>query len=164
MAKKEKKSGKKDERGLVPGPQETRIEQKETENKATKELPKSRPKTAADRKKDRRDGIVKTVFAAALGVLAGFACYYIASVSATGSDYSWPIGELARAPGPHPWQIGELPWHFVLLSVVLVTSLIQRVAYPLLNIDAANFKTKDWLYVEFIVVDLWLVTWTVLLN
>ena len=39
MAKKEKKSGKKDERGLAPGPQETRIEQKETENKATKELP-----------------------------------------------------------------------------------------------------------------------------
>ena len=164
MAKKEKKSGKKDERGLAPGPQEKRTEQKETENKATKELPKPRPKTAADRKKDRRDGIVKTVFAAALGVLAGFACYYIANVSATGSDYSWPIGELARAPGPHPWQIGELPWHFVLLSVVLVTSLIQRVAYPLLNIDAASFKTKDWLYVEFIVVDLWLVTWTVLLN
>ena len=82
-----------------------------------------------------------------LGVLAGFACYYIASTT-----------------GENPWEIGEFPWHFILLSVILVTSLFQRVAYPLLKIDAASFKTKDWLYVEFIVVDLWLVTWTILLN
>lgn len=148
MAKKEKKSGRKDERGLA-AEQSRMTAQKETENKAKKELPKPRPKpkTAADRKKDRRDGIVKTVFAAALGVLAGFACYYIASTT-----------------GENPWEIGEFPWHFILLSVILVTSLFQRVAYPLLKIDAASFKTKDWLYVEFIAVDLWLVTWTILLN
>ena len=149
MAKKEKKSGRKDERGLAAGQldkMKEKAEQKMSENKGAKEPPKPRPKRAADRKKDRRDGIVKTVFAAALGVLAGFGCYYIAST------------------GEFPWQIGEYPWHFILLSVVLVTSLVQRVAYPLLRIDAAGFKTKDWLYVEFIVVDLWLVTWTILLN
>ncbi len=151
MAKKEKKSGRKDERELVAGQQEKRTERtaktegKVAENKATKEPP--RPRTAADRKKDRRDGIIKTVIAAALGILAGFGCYYIAGI--TGSE---------------PWQINEFPWHFVLLSVVLVTTLLQRAAYPLLNIDAASFKTKDWLYVEFIAVDLWLVTWTILLN
>ena len=150
MAKKEKKSGRKDERGLAAGQLDKsteKAEQRVSENKGTKEPPKPRPKSAADRKKDRRDGIVKTVFAAALGVLAGFGCYYIASTT-----------------GEFPWQIGEYPWHFILLSVVLVTSLVQRVAYPLLKIDAASFKTKDWLYVEFIVVDLWLVTWTILLN
>ena len=155
MAKKEKKSGRKDERGLAAAGQldkrTEKAEERVSENKGTKELPKPRPKSAVDRKKDRRDGIIKTVFAAALGVLAGFACYHIAST--TGSD---------------PWQIGEYPWHFILLSVVLVTSLLQRIAYelmkPLLKIDAASFKTKDWLYVEFIVVDLWLVTWTILLN
>jgi hypothetical protein len=144
MAKKEKKSGRKDERGLA-AEQNKMTAPKDAENKTKKEPP--RPKTAADRKKDRRDGIVKTVFAAALGVLAGFACYYIASTT-----------------GENPWEIGEFPWHFILLSVILVTSLLQRVAYPLLKIDAASFKTKDWLYVEFIVVDLWLVTWTILLN
>ncbi|HOV83068.1 MAG TPA: hypothetical protein PLQ01_10400 [Methanothrix sp.] len=150
MAKKEKKSGRKDERGLAAGQLDKsteKAEQKASENKGTREAPRPRPKSAADKKKDRRDGIVKTVFAAALGVLAGFGCYYIASST----------GEL-------PWQIGEYPWHFILLSVVLFTSLLQRVAYPLLKIDAASFKTKDWLYVEFIVVDLWLVTWTILLN
>jgi len=33
-----------------------------------------------------------------------------------------------------------------------------------LKIDAEAFQTKDWLYVEFMAVDLWLVTWTLLLN
>ena len=42
--------------------------------------------------------------------------------------------------------------------------MVQRAIYPLMGIDAARFKTKDWLYVGFIAVDLWLVTWTILLN
>ncbi len=75
-----------------------------------------------------------------MGVLAGFACYHGAA------------------------SISLLPWHFVLLSVVLVTYLIQRYTYPFLKIDASTFQTKDWFYVEFIAVDLWLVTWTLLLN
>ncbi len=141
MAKKEKKAGSKEDRGLAAGSQE-----KQTDRIA-KAPPKARPKSAADRKKDRIDGITKTVFAAALGVVAGFACYF-----------------LAGATGPDQWQISTYPWHFVLLSVVFVTSLIQRFAYPFLKINAAGFQTKDWLYVEFIVVDLWLVTWTLLLN
>jgi len=33
-----------------------------------------------------------------------------------------------------------------------------------MKIDAAGFHTKDWFYVEFMVIDLWLVTWTILLN
>ena len=140
MAKKEKKAGN-NVQGVAAGPQEKQNE------RIAKAPPKAKPKSAADRRKDRIDGITKTIYSAALGVIAGFACYF-----------------LAGAVGTNNWQIGVLPWHFVLISVVLVTSLIQRFTYPFLKIDAASFQTKDWLYVEFIVVDLWLVTWTLLLN
>ena len=140
MAKKEKKAGN-NVQGVMAGLQEKQNE------RIAKAPPKAKPRSAADRRKDRIDGIVKTVYSAALGVVAGFACYF-----------------LAGAVGTNNWQIGELPWHFVMISVILVTSLIQRYTYPFLKIDAASFQTKDWLYVEFIVVDLWLVTWTLLLN
>lgn len=140
MAKKEKKAGN-NVQGAMAGPQEKQNE------RIAKAPPKVKPKSAADRRKDRIDGITKTVYSAALGVIAGFASYF-----------------LAGAVGTNNWQIGVLPWHFVLMSVVLATSIIQRFTYPFLKVDAASFKTKDWLYVEFIVVDLWLVTWTLLLN
>jgi hypothetical protein len=140
MAKKEKKAGN-NVQGVAAGPQEKQNE------RIAKAPPKAKPKSAADRRKDRIDGITKTVYAAALGVIAGFACYFIAG-----------------STGPNNWQIGELPWHFVMMSVILVTAIIQRYTYSFLKIDAASFQTKDWLYVEFIVVDLWLVTWTLLLN
>jgi len=141
MAKKEKKAGNKEVQGVEAGPQEKQNE------RIAKAPPKAKPKSAADRRKDRIDGITKTVYAAALGVIAGFASYF-----------------LAGAFGPNNWQIGVLPWHFVMMSVILITSIIQRFTYSYLKVDAASFQTKDWLYVEFIVVDLWLVTWTLLLN
>jgi hypothetical protein len=141
MAKKEKKAGNKEVQVVEAGPQENQNE------RIAKAPPKAKPKSAADRRKDRIDGITKTVYAAALGVIAGFACYF-----------------LAGTIGTNNWQIGVLPWHFVMMSVILITSIIQRFTYSYLNIDAASFQTKDWLYVEFIVVDLWLVTWTLLLN
>jgi hypothetical protein len=140
MAKKEKKAGN-NVQGAMAGPQEKQNE------RIAKAPPKAKPKSAADRRKDRIDGITKTVYSAALGVIAGFASYFVAG-----------------AVGDNNWQIGVLPWHFVLMSVILATSIIQRFTYPFLKIDAASFQTKDWLYVEFIVVDLWLVTWTLLLN
>jgi len=131
MAKKAKKAGNKEEQVLAAAP---------VANQAAKLPPKAKPKSAAERRQDRIDGIKKTVYPAVLGVLAGFACYYGAAT------------------------INQFPWHFVMLSVILVTYLIQRYTYPFLKIDANAFQTKDWLYVEFIAVDLWLVTWTLLLN
>lgn len=108
---------------------------------APKPAPKPRPKSAEERKKDQVDGITKTVYPAALGVLAGFACYY--------------------APAE---TINQLPWHFVIVVVLTVIYFIQKVTYPLLKIDVSEFKGKDWFYVEFMALDLWLVTWTLLLN
>jgi hypothetical protein len=132
MVKKGKTSGNKESQELAAqGTQEPR---------AAKAPLKAKPKSAAERRKDRIDGIKKTVYPSALGVLAGFACYY-------GAD-----------------AISLLPWHFVMISVILVTYIVQKFTYSFMNIDASGFKTKDWFYVEFMAVDLWLVTWTILLN
>ncbi len=132
MAKKGKKAGSKDDQGLA-------TQAVNQGQRAAKLPPKAKPKSAAERRKDRIDGIKKTVYPAILGVLAGFVCYY------------------GKADN-------FLPWHFVLLVVILVTFLIQKYTYFLLRIDAIDFQTKDWFYVEFMAVDLWLVTWTLLLN
>lgn len=67
MAKKEKKSRRKDEQGLAAAQREKNVTEKEREPKERKESPRPVPKSAAERRKDRHDGIVKTVFAAALG-------------------------------------------------------------------------------------------------
>lgn len=103
--------------------------------------PQPRPKSAAERRKDQIDGITKTVYPSVLGILAGFACYFAPAAT-----------------------VNQLPWHFVLLVVLAVTYFIQKVTYPFLKVDVANFKAKDWFYVEFMAFDLWLVTWTLLLN
>ena len=134
MAKKEKKAGNKEDQRLAPENVEKPGE------KVAKLPPKAKPKSAAERRKDRIDGIIKTVYPYILGTAAGFACYY--------------AGE----------AITPYPWHFVMLSLILVTYLIQKYTYTFLNIDVASFKTKDWFYVEFMVIFPWLVTWTLLLN
>jgi phage shock protein PspC (stress-responsive transcriptional regulator) len=144
MAKNRKKGKSKDEepaeaKGQDKGPDQSKLPKSQAA--AQKPAPKPRPKSAAERKKDQIDGIKKTVYPAVLGVLAGFACYYAPAAT-----------------------INQLPWHFVLLVVLAVTYFIQKVTYPLLKIDASEFNGKDWFYVEFMAIDLWLVTWTLLLN
>jgi hypothetical protein len=101
---------------------------------------KPRPKTQSERRKIQIEGIKKTVYPSILGAAAGFVCFYSSSL------------------------INQLPWHFVVLVVIAATYFVQKVTYPLLGIDAADFKGKDWFYVEFMAIDLWLVTWTLLLN
>ena len=134
MAKKEKKAGNKDDKRQAPVIPENPGE------KIAKQPPKNKLASAAERRKNRIDGIIKTVYPSVLGTAAGFVCYYAGDA------------------------ISPYPWHFVMLSVILVTFLIQKNTYNFLNIDANGFKSKDWFYVEFMVVDLWLVTWTLLLN
>ena len=46
-------------------------------------------------------------------------------------------------------------WYAILMIVII---------YPQINIDIKEFKFKDWFYVEFIILDFFLVTWTLLLN
>jgi hypothetical protein len=144
MAKKAKKASKMEDKRHSPANLE------KSDEKIAMLPPKAKPKNAAERKKDRIDGIIKTVYPSILGTLAGFACYHIAI----------GIGD--------PWSLyfmgTELPWYNAMLLVIAVTYFIQKLTYPFLKINAAEFHLKDWLYVEFMVVDLWLVTWTFLLN
>jgi hypothetical protein len=133
MAKKEKKVGNKEYQQIATTQDKTGV-------KAAMLPPRVKPKSAAERRKDRIDGIIKTVYPSILGAAAGFACYHAAGA------------------------IAPYPWHFMILSIILVTYFIQKYTYSFMKIDATSFKTKDWFYVEFMVVDLWLVTWTLLLN
>lgn len=141
MAKNRKKGKSRDEEVPEEAKSKDNVTDKGKQPKSQPAAAKPKPKSAAERRKDQIDGITKTVYPAVLGVLAGFACYY--------------------APAE---TLNQLPWHFVLLVVLAVTYFIQKVTYPFLKIDVANFKGKDWFYVEFMVIDLWLVSWTLLLN
>ncbi|HOT07208.1 MAG: hypothetical protein A4E45_00474 [Methanosaeta sp. PtaB.Bin039] len=104
-------------------------------------------KTPAERRRAQIEGIKKTLYAALLGVAAGVICFYF-------------LGDGTNIV----FREAKLEWHFILMNLLLITYLVQKAVYPFLGINVAEFKTKDWLYVEFIAVDLWAVTWTVLLN
>ena len=101
-----------------------------------------------DRKKAHINGIIKTLFPAVLGVVFGFLCY---SALGTGAPEEGASGMI-------------YPWYFVMTILIGATILVQKYVYPFMKIDVQNFEGKDWIYVEFIAVDLWLVTWTILLN
>jgi hypothetical protein len=105
-------------------------------------------KNAKERKKARADGIVMTLYPAVLGVIFGFVSL-----------------QLFGTGVPEEGSMGmTYPWYFVMTLVIATTFYVQKFTYPYLKIKVEEFKTKDWLYVEFIAVDLWLVSWTLLLN
>ena len=93
-----------------------------------------------EKQKAHRDGIIKTIVAAILGIVAGFIVFY-----------QYGAGE-------------DRIWYALLTIVFVLTYYLQRLIYPQLQIDPKTFKFKDWFYVEFIVLDFFLVTWTLLLN
>ncbi len=139
MAKKRKKS-KSAQKGAASAAEEPKAKD-EKKTTPTKKDPK-------ERKKARADGIVMTLYPAVLGVIFGFASLPlfgtgIPAEGSTGMTY---------------------PWYFVMTLVIAITFYVQKFTYPYLKINVEEFKTKDWFYVEFIAVDLWLVSWTLLLN
>lgn len=97
-------------------------------------------KTPEEKQKEHKEGIIKTVVAALLGTIAGVLCFHLYG---TGADRIW---------------------YAVLAIVIGFTYYIQRLLYPQLKISTKEFKFKDWFYVEFIVLDFFLVVWTILLN
>jgi phage shock protein PspC (stress-responsive transcriptional regulator) len=141
MAKNRKKGKSRDDEEPAEAKGKDNVPEKSKQPKSQAAAAKPKPKSPAERRKEQIDGITKTVYPSVLGVLAGFACYFAPAAT-----------------------VNQLPWHFVLLVVLAATYFIQKVTYPFLKIDVANFKAKDWFYVEFMAFDLWLVTWTLLLN
>lgn len=96
--------------------------------------------TPEEKQKAHREGIIKTIVSSILGIIAGLIMF---SQYGTGEDRMW---------------------YAILMIVIGVTYYVQKLIYPKLNINVKEFKFKDWFYVEFIVVDFFLVTWTLLLN
>lgn len=96
--------------------------------------------TPEEKQKAHREGIIKTIVSSILGIIAGFIMF---NQYGTGEDRMW---------------------YAILMIVIGVTYYVQKLIYPQLKIDVKEFKFKDWFYVEFIVIDFFLVTWTLLLN
>ncbi|MDQ1275176.1 MAG: hypothetical protein QG610_749 [Euryarchaeota archaeon] len=96
--------------------------------------------TPEEKQKAHREGIIKTIVASILGILAGIIVF---------SQYG--AGE-------------DRIWYVILVIVIGITYYVQKLIYPPLKINVKEFKFKDWLYVEFIVIDFFLVTWTLFLN
>jgi len=61
-------------------------------------------------------------------------------------------------------QAQDVSWFSVFLVVLLLSYYIQRLAYPLIGVRVKEFETKDWLYVEFLIIIYFWVFWTLLLN
>lgn len=97
-------------------------------------------RTPEEKQKEHKEGIIKTIVAAALGIIAGILCFNL-----------YGAGE-------------DRIWYAVLTIVIGLTYFIQKLIYPQLKINTKEFKFKDWFYVEFIVLDFFLVIWTLLLN
>ncbi|AKB17505.1 MULTISPECIES: hypothetical protein [unclassified Methanosarcina] len=97
-------------------------------------------KTPEEKQKAHREGIIKTIVSSILGIISGVVMF---------SQYG--AGE-------------DRIWYAILVIVIGITYYIQRILYPMIKIDTKEFKAKDWIFVEFIVVDFFLVTWTLLLN
>ncbi len=96
--------------------------------------------TPEEKQKAHREGIIKTIVASILGILAGVIMF---SLYGTGEDRIWYV---------------------ILMIVIGITYYIQKLLYIPLKIDTKEFKFKDWFFVEFVVIDFFLVTWTLLLN
>ena len=97
-------------------------------------------KTPEERKAAHVQGIIKTAVAAFLGRFAGIAAsMYFGDGTGT-------------------------KWYAVLVIVGVLAYYAQRLIYPAIRINTKEFGAKDWIYVEFIVIDFCLVTWTLLLN
>lgn len=107
-----------------------------------KEAKKEEPKiiTPDERKRILIEGIKKTVLPAFLS--AAFALMFFL--------------KFGDAKG--------VSWLSIVLLVLLLSFYIQKLVYPLLNVRVKEFETKDWLYVEFLIIIYFLVFWTLLLN
>lgn len=113
--------------------------EKETNTETIKEI-EVITKTPAEKKRLLIEGIKKTVVPAFISVF--FAVVFFV--------------KFGDASG--------IAWFSIFLLVLLVSFYIQKLIYPKLGVQVKDFETKDWLYVEFLVVIYFWVFWTLLLN
>ncbi|WP_094227139.1 EMC6-like membrane protein [Methanolobus psychrotolerans] len=99
-------------------------------------------KTPEERKKAHKEGIVKTAVAAIIGIIAGILAYI----------------QLGISDDP------AMKWYAIMIIIAALSYYAMKLVFPLFKIRTKEFGFKDWFYVEFIVIDFCLVTWTLLLN
>jgi predicted Co/Zn/Cd cation transporter (cation efflux family) len=116
-------------------------EKKMAESAEVKTVPiPKKEKTPEERKLAYTQGIIKTVVASFIGVIAGFIA----------------VNQFGTAE--------DNVWFAVLTIIGALSYYAQRLIYPSFKINTKEFGFKDWFYVEFLVIDFCLVTWTFLLN
>ena len=97
-------------------------------------------KTPAERKRLLIEGIKKTIAPAFISVFFALLFFY-------------KFGDAS-----------DISWFSVILLVLLVSYYIQKLSYPAIGVRVNEFETKDWLYVEFLIIIYFWVFWTLLLN
>jgi len=95
-----------------------------------------------DREKERVEGIKKTVIPGIIGIIAGIILFTLIN---DGTDQS-------------------NAWFSILFILLALAYYAQRLIYPGFGINVRKFGKKDWVYVEFMVLNFCLVSWTILLN
>ena len=108
--------------------------------KTEKGIIKIKEKTPEERKQNHIQGIIKTAVASIIGIIGGIMAH----------------NQFGTAE--------DVRWYAVLTIVAVLAYYAQRLIYPSLKISTKEFGFKDWFYVEFLVIDFCLVTWTLLLN
>ena len=93
----------------------------------------------AKKKEEYAEGIIKTAVPSLFGVLAGIISYVL-----------YTYGFIANPTSEDG----------LLIAILLV--LVQKFAYPFLHINMEG--AKDWIYISFMTVFCWFVTFALLLN
>lgn len=116
-------------------------EKKTTEgDDAAKTAVPVREKTPEERRQAHIQSIIRTAIASVIGIIAGVVAF----------------NRLGAAT--------DTKWYAIIVIVAILAYYAQRIIYRGIKIDTKEFGAKDWFYVEFLVVDFCLVTWTLLLN
>ncbi len=111
-----------------------------TEKETKIEKPVVKSTTSQERKQKFIEGIKKTVFPAFIS--AAFAILFFEKFG----------------------DAKDVSWFSVILLIILLSYYIQKGLYPLIGVKVKEFETKDWMYVEFLVIIYFWVIWILLLN
>jgi Pyruvate/2-oxoacid:ferredoxin oxidoreductase delta subunit len=117
----------------------------QTPNQTAQPKKKETPDEKIIRKRaEHSERVVRTLIACVLGVFAGITSYFIAG-----------------APSP---ETGTQTDPFVGILILLLTVVLQRTIFILINIDTIKLGKKDWFYQAFMTFAMWYLSWTIILS
>jgi len=95
-------------------------------------------KTEEEKKKGYIDGIKKTIVPGIFGIIGGILSFHLAGETQVRAGFGF--------------------------AVLVIMILLQKYAFPLVNINVEELEAKDWIYIVFMTTTFWFVSWTLLLN